>query len=300
MLQPLKPGDLIYICSPAKAIEAHLVANAVSVFEQKGYRVEVGKNALKIAGYFAGSKDERLTDLQYGLNHTEVKAIVCTRGGYGCVQLLDELHWDQFEHNPKWLIGFSDITNLHLEAFKRHIPSLHATMPLNYPENSSASLNTQFDALEGKGYSLSTHSSFLNREGSVHGEIIGGNLSILYSLLSRFGAEYYQDKILYLEDVGEHLYQFDRMFHAFTFAGIPQVIKGLVVGGFTDIKDPDDRFGETIQEIILKHFGKKSIPIGFGFPAGHMDDNQAILLGKTVEFRVTKDHSSLLFPSWTS
>lgn len=294
-IAPLKKNDLIYLCAPAKAIDAELLFQAKTKFESLGFQVEIAPNASGSYNYFSGSPEDRLSDFQEGLNRSDVKAILCARGGYGCVHLTDKIDWTAFAQNPKWILGYSDVTNFHLEALSKGIPSIHSTMPLDFSSNTDAAFSTMVNALMQQDYSIKAQAHQENRFGTVKGEIIGGNLSILYALLSKHGKEAYRDKILFIEDIGEHVYQYDRMFQAFRHADIPRLLKGVMVGHFTNTKDTPQPFGRNIEELIADHFGLFGYPIGFNFPVGHEDDNQALVLGVETEFSVSAEESSVSF-----
>ncbi len=279
--------DTVYICSPAKAIDENSISFAGSLLAQNGYKVELSKNVLGQHNYFSGTESERLSDLQYGLDHPSAKVILCARGGYGCIQLLEKLDWTKFKENPKWIVGFSDITVLHLALSKMGIPSLHGTMPLNFEKNSAESFSTLFSALKKESYSIHAPYSEYNKPGKVQAKIIGGNLAIVHAMLPNLDKSFFENNILFLEDVGEHLYQVDRMFFGLKFIGALDSISGLVIGGFTNILDTETPFGSNLQEIISKHLLHREIPIGFNFPSGHLNDNQAIVLGQTSLLEVS-------------
>jgi muramoyltetrapeptide carboxypeptidase len=292
--QPLASGDLIYITAPAKAIEKEHVDFAVAFFENAGFKVLVSKNCLGQHHYFSGTDEERLEDLQYGIDHPEVKAIVCARGGYGCVRIVDRIQWASMLREPKWMVGFSDVTVFHQHLQRFNLPSIHGSMVLNFKDNSHEALNTLLMALKGESFSVAATSNF-NKSGSAEGTIVGGNLSIVYSLIGTNNQPDYSDKILFVEDLAEHLYHIDRMFYALNKSGILDKISGLVVGGMTELEDTATPFGMSVEEIILAHFQYRNIPIAFGFPAGHLNDNRALILGKKVRFNVEGTTSELRF-----
>ena len=285
-MKPLQPGDLIAIVAPAKAIEESHITFAKSLFESRGYRVQVGAHSLGSHHYFSGTDVERASDLQQALDHPEVKAIICARGGYGCVRILDHLQWAGFIREPKWLVGFSDVTVLHQHIGMLELPSIHASMPLNFQENTPEAIDSLFDALEGKQLNYDIAANSHNKQGEATGKLVGGNLSILYSLLGTDDCIDYTDCILFIEDLAEQLYHIDRMFYAFAKAGILDKLKGLVVGGMTDLKDTAIPFGQDIYALILSHFNYRNIPIAFDFPAGHIDDNRALIIGAEVKLEV--------------
>jgi muramoyltetrapeptide carboxypeptidase len=294
-LPKLKKGDLIYITAPAKAIDETSVLTAKSFFESEGFQVEVSKHCLGEFNYFSGTDAERTSDFQAAIDNPQVKAIVCARGGYGCVRIIDRIEWASFLQDPKWIIGFSDVTVLHQRVLNYGLKSIHGTMPLNFSSNSKESFQTLIQALKGEVFSIETPFHSANRLGEVSGKLVGGNLSILYSLLGTDEQIDYTDTILFIEDLAEHLYHIDRMFYAFAKADVFNKIKGLIIGGMTNLKDTETPFGQSLQELILAHFPYSKIPIAFGFPAGHQDDNRALVLGHEISFHVDDQKSSIIF-----
>ena len=289
----LKKGDLIYITAPAKAIEKEYILFAKGFFEKQGFRVLISEHCLGAFNYFSGTDAERLADLQFGIDNPEVKAIFCARGGYGCIRIVDQIQWASMLREPKWLIGFSDITIFHQRLQRFELPSIHGTMPFNFEKNSPEALETLLKALMGEKYSISCANDKFNKLGTVQGKLVGGNLSILYSLLGTDDQIDYSDTILFIEDLAEHLYHIDRMLFAFEKAGVFNKIKGLIVGGMTDLQDTDTPFGQTIEEIILSHFKYRKIPIGFNFPSGHIPDNRSLVLGKIYELVINESETML-------
>lgn len=289
----LQAGDLVYITAPAKAIEHEFVIFSQELLEQKGYKVLISEHCLGQHNYFSGTDEERLADFQYGLDHPEVKAIICARGGYGCVRIVDRIQWAGFIREPKWIVGFSDVTVFHQRIQRFGIQSIHGTMPLNFKTNSSEALDSLFAALKGKNEPIEFPSTSNNKQGQAIGKLVGGNLSILYSLLGTDDQLDFTDSILFIEDLSEQIYHIDRMFFALAKANVLNKIKGLVIGGMTDMKDTTIPFGRTLEEIILDHFHYRNIPICFNFPSGHIDDNRAIVLGATYELNVN-EKSTLL------
>lgn len=295
IIPKLQKGDLIYITAPAKAIEAECVFFARDFFEKKGFRVQISDHCLGEHHYFSGTDSERMIDFQKGLDNPEVKAIICARGGYGCIRILDQLQWAGMLRDPKHLVGFSDVTVFHQRMQRFGLESIHATMPLNFSTNSEAALSTLLSALQNEAYSIHSPANKWNKSGKTTGKLVGGNLSILYSLLGTDDQIDYSETILFIEDLAEQLYHLDRMFYAFAKAGILETINGLVIGGMTDLKDTAIPFGKSYEEIILDHFPFRKIPIAFDCPAGHIDDNQALILGREVKFEVTEKGGSIDF-----
>lgn len=291
----LTKGDLIYITAPAKAVEQNYIDYAVQFLEKEGYKVMVSKYCANRYHYFSGTDTERAEDFQVGIDHPKVKAILCARGGYGSVRILDRIQWASQIQHPKWIIGFSDITYFHQKMQKFGLPSLHATMPLNFETNTEEALQTLLTALEKPKYEIVSQFHHSNKKGQAQGELIGGNLSILYGLLGTDDHIDFKNKILFIEDLGEHLYQIDRMLYAFRKAGAFEKINGLIVGGMTQLEDTDIPFGMNIQEIILDHFQFRNIPIAFDFPAGHINDNRALRLGVPINLEVNDSQTVLSF-----
>ena len=291
----LKPGDLIYICAPAKSIPQETLFSAKARLEEAGYLVEIAEHAAGQYHYFSGTIDERYEDLQKGLDDPKAKVIWCARGGYGCVHLLNRLDWTAFHENPKWLLGFSDITNLHLELAQVRHPSIHSTMPLNFAENTPESFQKTLDVLNGQCSALTFGLHEKNQFGKVRAEVLGGNMAIVYNLLSRFEKDLFKAKILFLEEVGENVYEIDRMLHAFAQKGLLDVISGLIVGGMTNIGDSEPGFGLTVEELFRGHLAHRRIPIAFGIQAGHIDNNYPIPFGVTCDLEVKAEGTSLKY-----
>lgn len=294
-IPPLVSGDLIEILTPAKAIEEEHVLFAKKYLEGKGFKVRISKHCLDQYNYFSGSIAQRLNDFQKAIDDEEVKAILCARGGYGCIQLVDKIQWASMLRFPKWVIGFSDVTVFHKRLGVLGLNSIHGTMPLNFQNNSPEAFDTLLDAMTGNSYSIEAPPSPKNKFGAAEGKLLGGNLSILYSLLGTNDQVDYSDSILFVEDLAEQIYHIDRMFYALNKAGILDKINGLVVGGMTDLTDTAVPFGMNYQEVILSHFEYKNIPICFDFPAGHIDDNRALVLGANVKFDVNENSVQLKF-----
>ena len=294
-ISPLAKGDTIAVVAPGKAIELEYIEYAIKKLTSFGYNVIIGKHVTGRFNYYSGTIEERLSDFQEALDDPNVKAVICARGGYGCVQLVDIINWSSLLRSPKWIIGFSDVTVFHQRVFKLGMKSIHATMPLNYKENSPESFETLIAALEKKQYSIQANPCEKNKTGNAEGEIVGGNLSILYSLLGTDDQIDFTDKILFIEDLSEQLYVLDRMMFAFKKAGILEKIKALVVGGITEMSDTNPPLGESIEEIILKHFQYSKKPVAFNFPIGHVNDNQAISIGSKVKLTVNVEAVQLDF-----
>jgi muramoyltetrapeptide carboxypeptidase len=291
----LQIGDIVYLCAPAKAIEENYVLAAEKWLQSIGLRAIRSKHLTSRHHYFSGTELERLADLQEGLDHPEAKAIWCARGGYGCIQIADGLQWAQFIRAPKWVVGFSDICVLHHQIQAIGFQSIHATMALNIDKNSALAKQRLYELLFGQKKSFELATNNANKIGRASGILIGGNLSILFSMLATPERYNFSESILFIEDLAEHLYHIDRMLHALRKSGALDQMKGLVIGGMTDLEDTDVPFGKSIEALILDHFKYRKIPICFDFPAGHIDDNQALLFGTSVELTVNENKSTLSY-----
>ena len=291
MIQPptLNPGDLVYISAPAKLMDPTAISYAKNLLEEKGFKVLLSKNCLGNHYYFSGTDEERMLDLQFGIDHPDVRAILCARGGYGSIRLVDGINWANILREPKWVIGFSDITVFHHRLNKLGVQSIHGSMPINFEKNSTASISTLVNCLIGQWPQISVAPNQSNKPGVAIGNLIGGNLSIVYSMLGTDDQYDFEDSILFLEDVGEHYYQVERMFFALKKSGVLHKIKGLIIGGITDLEDTEPPLGRTIEEIVLEQLRFSTIPVLFNFPAGHIEDNRAIVFGKKVQLTVSGD-----------
>lgn len=271
-LKALQKGDKVAVISPSGRVNEEKISQSISVLQDWGLEVVFGKNTFNVFNKLAGTDSERLTDLQWALDDEEIKAVFCTRGGYGLVRIIDEVNWSKFTAKPKFIIGFSDVTVLHNHVNKYfRIPTIHAVMPNSYESATPESLQTLHDALFNENYQYDL--SLFNEN-----EVVGGNLAIVYSLLGTNSDIDTTGKVLFLEDIGEYVYQIDRMMHALKKADKLSKLKGLAIGYFTDIND--DSFGFSLKEIINKVTKEYSYPIIYGINAGHEDDNRAIVLGK--------------------
>lgn len=293
MYQPaaLLKGDKIGIISPAGKIDPEKVGIAVSKIENAGYKVVLGNHVFDEENQFAGSDMNRLCDFQLMLDDPEIKAILCARGGYGSVRILEHLDFDLFIRKPKWLVGYSDITVFH--SYLNNIlgvESLHATMPINFPvdDRDNRSVPTLLQSLTGdfENYEISSHQ--LNRNGTTEGELVGGNLSILYSLRGTALDFETHGKILFIEDVGEELYHLDRMMLNLKMGGKLSELQGLIVGGMSDMKAGNPDFGKTAYEIILESIENYTYPVVFDFPAGHIKENWALPFGRFLKLDVSE------------
>lgn len=291
----LKPGDTIGLISTARRINKEELQFACNFIEEKGFTYRFGEHLFGADNQFSGTDKERAADLRQMINDTNIKAILCVRGGYGTVRLLDLIHWEAFKQHPKWICGYSDITALHsLLQNDLGIASIHSTMPISFKSNSKEALNTLFDHLQGNCASYEFPSHELNRKGDAEGVIIGGNLSVLYSMMGSKDQAQTKGKILFLEDLDEYLYHIDRMLQNMKRAGLFEGLAGLIIGGMTDMNDNTVPFGRNAEEIISDICKDYNFPIAYNFPAGHIDDNRAITFGKKVKLELG-DKSKLTY-----
>jgi muramoyltetrapeptide carboxypeptidase len=298
ILPSLKKNDTIGIISTARTISLSEIQTAINLIKEKGYQVALGKNLFNEDYQFSGTIRERSFDLQEMLDNSKIKAILCARGGYGTVQIISHLQFDQFIKEPKWIIGYSDITVLHSYIHNQFgIPTLHATMPINFKDYNTESkpIVSLFNVLEGKKNSYQIPYHKYNKKGKNEGLIIGGNLSILYSLRGTPADINYDEKILFIEDLDEYLYHIDRMIMNLKWSGKLKNLKGLIVGGMSGMNDNTIPFGKSAEEIIRDAVAEYNYPVLFNFPAGHVKDNRAITLGTHVQISVDEKGSSVTF-----
>lgn len=278
----LSSGSKIALVAPARKVTEDDIAFAVEYIRQRGFVPIYDERLFLSHNQFAGNDEQRASVLQHYLDADDIDAIMCVRGGYGTVRIIDRLDFDKFMQKPKWIVGYSDVTVLHAKMQSLGIESLHATMPINFQDNSKQALDTLFDALCGKEIKYDLPQPSLDILSKMKGEVVGGNISVLYSLLGSDIFPGVEGKVLFLEDLDEYLYHIDRMMMAFQRAGIFDKIGGLIIGGLTKMHDNTIPFGMTAEEIISEKIKEKNIPTVFDFPAGHINDNRAIVLGRRV------------------
>ncbi len=286
MLRPpaLLPSDQIRIITTARKVSLDELELAKNWLISLGYAVSFGKTVGLEDHQYGGNDGARIEDFQVALDDEKVKAIWFARGGYGSIRVSEHILWDQFIQNPKWLIGFSDITIWHNQVNQFYgIQTLHAIMPMTFPKANEEAKHLLAQNLSGHFPSINWQIHLSNRySGVAEGEIIGGNLSILYSLLGTKSGFNTNGKILFIEEIDEYLYHIDRMMMSLKLAGKLAGLKALVIGGFTEIKDNEIPFGKSYEEIILEHTRGYLYPVIFGFPAGHIDDNMPLALNSRV------------------
>lgn len=294
LIQPsfLKKGDKIAIIASARKISMQEVQPAIEVFKSWGLEVVLSKNLLGSDNQYSGADAERAEDLQSVLDDSSIKAVISARGGYGTIRIVDKIDFTKFRLQPKWIIGYSDITVLHSHIHNFGIETMHATMPINFSVNAEA-VETMRKSLFGEKLKYEMERHPLNREGFAEAQIVGGNLSLLYALTGSNSSMHTKGTILFIEDLDEYLYHIDRMMMSLKRSGKLRDLAGLVVGGMSDMKDNQIPFGKNAEEIILDAVKEYNYPVCFNFPAGHIDKNLALVLGRTMRLIVGEQGSSL-------
>lgn len=291
----LKKGDKIAIVCPAKKLPRS-IQKGIAVLESWGLEVVTGKTVEGSYHQFSGTDAERAADLQQYLDDPEIKAVIAARGGYGTIRIIDELDFTAFNRNPKWLIGFSDITVLLSHVFSAcNCRSIHGQMPYTFEESSAEALQSLRDILSGEKPVYCCESSLLNRPGEARGTLIGGNLTLLLAVEGSVSEMDFKDKILFLEDVGEHEYAIDRMMRSLKRKGKLAGLKGLIVGGFTELGEEAVPFGQSPEEIIRDLVAEYNYPVCFGFPSGHIADNRSMVLGAEILLEVETNKVKLSY-----
>lgn len=294
--QPLQPGDTIALISPSSKVNAAFIDGAVQRIQSWGYRVVIGKYAYGSYGNFAGTVEERLNDLREALYNPDVKAILCTRGGYGAVHLLNLITPQEICDNAKWIIGFSDISALHAAWVRAGVASLHAPMCKHLTEECAEQASTRYlrGILSGMmpTYQVSSHP--YNRCGMARARVVGGNLAVLCGLLRTPYDIFAENTILFIEDIAERTYKVERMLYNLELAGVLPRLAGLIVGQFTEY-DEDPGMCATMYEMIAARVAPYPYPVSFGFPVGHVADNHPIIEGAEATLSVTPEGVSLIF-----
>lgn len=289
----LKKGDTIGIICPAGYMAMDRVTECIRVLrEEWGYEVKVGKTVGSDSiNYFSGTDDDRLEDFQQMLDDDGIQAILCARGGYGMGRIIDRLDFKKFKRYPKWIVGFSDITILHAHLYSNYyISSLHGPMAGAFNDGGSATRYVQSlkAALDGKWARYTCEPHDFNRPGEAIGELVGGNLALLVNVIGTGSDFKTKGRILFVEDIGEYLYSVDRMFYQLKRSGKLSRLAGLVVGGFTEMKDTDRPFGKTVYEIIRDVVSDYDYPVCFNFPVSHGRENFALKIGAGYKLKVGK------------
>lgn len=291
----LKIGNKIGIVASARKINSLELKEAIDVFTHWGLETILAENIFNEHHQFSGTDEERLQDLQNMLDDDQIKAISFARGGYGTVRIIDGIDWTNFIENPKWLIGFSDITVIHSYVTQNlSIETIHAIMPLNFETASKEAITSLRKCLFGDAVSYEINNHPLNRKGSAKAPLMGGNLSMIHTLTGSNADINTDGKILFIEDLDEYLYHIDRMMINLKRSGKLSKLAALVVGGMTIMNDNSIPFGKTAFEIIQEHTAEYDYPVCFDFPAGHFPDNRALVLGRNATL-IVNEKVSLAF-----
>ncbi len=297
MIQPqnLQAGDIIGMVCPAGSIPMERVQKCVETLTSCGYQVKLGNTVGAKTNCFSASDSERAADLQEMLDDKSVKAVLCGRGGYGVSRIVNELNWSAFAQQPKWIIGFSDITVLHAALQNAGYMSIHGPMAAAFNKGAQGEPYIQAlkDILEGTKTYYEAAPNVLNQLGEVTAPMVGGNLCMIAHLIGSANSFNTQGKILFIEDVGEYHYNLDRLMIQIKNAGLLNNLAGLVVGGFTEMKDPSTDFGATAMEIIHAHVREFKYPICFDFPISHGLPNYPIKEGAIYALKVNSNMVSL-------
>ncbi|MFM2369842.1 MAG: hypothetical protein RL619_2155 [Bacteroidota bacterium] len=291
----LQKGDTIAILATARKNIDDNLKPAIDLLHSWGLEVVIGKSIGLDDNQLAGTDEQRAADFQEQLDNPNIKAIWCVRGGYGTVRMIDLLDFSKFKESPKWIIGFSDVTVLHNHLNTMGFKSIHGIMPISIPKATPEAIETLRIAMFGESLKYTIAPNIMNRLGDASGELVGGNLSILYSLFGSKSAIDCTDKILFIEDLDEYLYHIDRMMMNLKRNGCLESIKGIIVGSMSKMKDNDIPWGKNALEIIEDVTKKYNIPVIYNFPAGHIHDNRALILGSKVTLHLNKNSSSVVF-----
>lgn len=292
----LKPGDTIAIAAPARKISELEIQPAVELLQQEGFKVYYDERLFAEHHQFAGTDETRADYFQSLIDSPNINAIWCARGGYGSVRMIDRLNFSKFQDAPKWIVGYSDITVFHSHINKNlDIATLHATMPINVKGNDfeQPHVRSFIAALKGETlhYKIPTHP--FNRPGEMNAPVVGGNLSMLYSLLGSPSDVETDGKILFIEDLDEYLYHIDRMMENIVRNGKFNHLAGLLVGHLSDMHDNTIPFGQNAEEIVAEHCRKFDFPVIFNFPAGHLADNRAIRMGCSLRCNIQNNNITI-------
>lgn len=275
----LHQGSKIGIVAPARKVTSEEMQYAIDWLKEQGFEPVYDDRLFAEHHIFAGDDDFRAAVFQEYLDNEQIEAIWLARGGYGSIRIIDKLNFTRFLQHPKWVIGFSDTSVIHGKLNRLGVPSLHAAMPFYFANKTPEAKQSLFDALTGKALHYAIEPQPENRNGEMEGEIVGGNLSVLYGMIGSDTFPELEGKIFFIEEVDEYIYHIDRMMHALKRAGKLARLKGLIIGGLTQIHDNPDPFGMSVEEVIAEAVAEYDYPVCFGFPAGHFDDNRAVFFG---------------------
>lgn len=289
----LQKGDVVHIISPASPLDSMYVAGAIECLTSWGLRVTLGDSLTASYGVFAGTDAQRFHDLQEALNTTEIRAIFCARGGYGSIRIIEHLDFTEFIKSPKWIVGFSDITALHARVNKEGFASIHAAMPKNFSTVDSDSMNSLYAMLFGLSNGLLESTSTYNKPGIATGTLVGGNLSMLYSMRAIPFEFSYANTLLCIEDLNEYRYHIDRMMQNLKISGVLSSLSGLIVGEMLNMKQGSDPHILEVEEIIIDAVQEYSFPVCFAMPFGHGSKNHALCIGAQYSLVVDSNSASL-------
>jgi len=296
----LTPGDTVAIVAPSGVLKNYdnYISKAKELLKDWDLNVVVGTNIYNDDGHFAGSDKERTLDFQTALDDKSISAVWCARGGYGAMRVIDNLNFEKYKKNPKWIIGYSDITAIHNDLHIQKSESIHGLMCKGLEEldiYNDKSVKLLKKTLFGDSLSYQIPGNNYNIEGKTNGQLVGGNLTLLHCLLGSRSSIDTRGKILFIEDLGEYLYHIDRMLYSLKRAGYFDHLKGLIVGDFTDLRKNTTPFGRNLKELILDIVDEYEIPVVFGFPAGHGEKNFPMILGREIELIVSKESANIKF-----
>lgn len=291
---PLQKGDTVAIVATARKISKEEIEPSVEILRNWGLNVVLSPNLFKQHDQFAGTDKERTADLQWALDNKKLKAIFIARGGYGTLRIIDHVNLKKLIQHPKWIVGYSDTTILHSHLLNSDVVSIHGTMPFQFTQNEEATESLR-KALFGEKQEYESPANVLNRKGEARGEVVGGNLSLLYALSGSKTDIITKGKILFIEDLDEYLYHIDRMMLQLKRSGKLKGLKALVVGGMTDMKDNKIPFGKSAEQIIFDAVKEYKYPVCFNFPAGHIQRNLAFYIGKKAHLKVEKKGATLKY-----
>ncbi len=295
--QRINVGDKIGIISTARKISFKELKPAIEILEIWGLKVILGNFLFESENQFSASVAKRAADLQKMINDDTIRAVLCARGGYGTVQIIDQIDFSILYNKPKWIIGYSDITILHSHLNQIGLATLHATMPINFSQNTEDALNSLHnDLFNNSEKIINAPAHKFNRLGKVKAEIVGGNLSVLYSLIGSRSIVNTDHRILFLEDLDEYLYHIDRMIINMKRSGMFNNLKGMIIGAMNDMHDNIIPFGKTAEEIILEHVEEYNFIFCFGFPSGHIDGNRSLRLGVSSVLEINENSVNLSQP----
>ena len=293
----LQKGDTIGITCPAGYMAAEKAAQCIATLQQWGYQVMTGKTLGSYSDtYFSGTDNERREELQAMLDDKNIKAILFARGGYGMGRIIDGLRFTKFKRNPKWLIGFSDVTVMHGHLYRQYnIASIHAQMAAAFNDGADTSLAVLSlkKMLAGKHFTIKSFAYPFNRKGQATGKLVGGNLTLLTNMLGTASEIDTRGCILFLEDLDEQLYAIDRLLRQLKRAGKFKNLAGVVLGGFTDMKDTERPFGKNIHELLQDVFAEYAYPVCYDFPVSHTSENMALKVGAIYQLKITKSGATL-------